>query len=103
VMGGEWEEQEWAKEVVQAYWAQGIEDDRVHQHDMPRVRADVGWWYVVSYYEGDGKHERRIGCVRRVYVGEHGVNSVGFSTTPSSFGGLGGWGGGAAAAFFLGF
>ena len=69
--GGEWEDQEWAKEVVQAYWAQGIDDDRVHQHDMPRVRANVGM--VVSYYEGDGKRERRIGCVRRVYVGEHGV------------------------------
>ena len=69
--GGEWGEQEWAKEVVQAYWAQGIDDDRVHQHDMPRVLANVG--IVVSYYNGEGKRERRIGCVRKVHVGGQGV------------------------------
>jgi hypothetical protein len=56
---------------VQAHWAQGIDDDRVHQHVMPRVRASVGM--VVSYCNGDGKRERRIGCVRKVYVEEHGV------------------------------
>jgi hypothetical protein len=57
---------------VQAYWAQGIDDDRVHQHDMPRVRADVGM--VVSYYEGrSGKRERKIGCVCEMHEGEKGM------------------------------
>jgi hypothetical protein len=47
--GGAWTQQEWAKEIMQTYWAQGTDDDQVHQHDMPRVRVDVGM--VVSYYD----------------------------------------------------
>jgi hypothetical protein len=69
-MGG-WTEREWAKEILQTCWAQGTDDDRVHQHDMPEVRADVGM--AVSYYEGSGKRERKIGCVCEVHEGEQGV------------------------------
>jgi hypothetical protein len=66
-----WTEQEWATKIMQTYWAQGTDDNQVHRHDMPGVRADVGM--VVSYYEGSGKREREIGCVCEVHEGEQGT------------------------------
>jgi hypothetical protein len=55
----------------------------VHQHDMPRARADVGM--EVSYYEGSGKRERKIGCVCEVHVHEGREQGVEYGVVCSEY------------------